>query len=191
MSSILLTPPAVEPLTLAEAKAYLRVEHDDDDAVVSALISAARMHIEAQTRRALITQTWRLARDGWPPQGRLAVVPVPLRSIVAARVYHEDGALQSIDTQAFTLDKAAAPALIAFAPWSLPVPTRRIAGIELDVEVGYGGAGSDVPQPLRQAIKLLLAHWYENRGLIALGHDVAVLPATIAAIIAPYRVLAL
>ena len=38
---------------------------------------------------------------------------------------------------------------------------------------------------------LLVAHWYENRGLIAVGHGVAVLPATVAALIAPYRVLSL
>jgi uncharacterized phiE125 gp8 family phage protein len=191
MSSILLTPPAVEPVTLAEAKAYLRVEHDDDDDVIAALVAGARMHVEAQTRRALITQTWRLARDIWPPDGRLAVVPVPLNAVAAARIYDEDGAPQAIDTQAFTIDKGAAPAIVAFAPWSLPGPGRAVAGIELDVEVGYGDAGTDVPQALRQAIKLLVAHWYENRGLIAVGHTVAVLPASVAALIAPYRVLSL
>jgi uncharacterized phiE125 gp8 family phage protein len=191
MSSILLTPPAAEPVTLAEAKAHLRVAHDDDDAVITALIAGARIHIEAQTRRALITQTWRLSHDLWPPDGRLAVVPVPVKQILAARVYDQDGAPQAVDTQAFTLDKAAAPAIIAFAPWSLPGPGRPVAGVEIDVEAGYGDAGADVPQPLRQAIKVLLARWYENRGLIAIGQTVAVLPATVAAIIAPYRVVLL
>jgi uncharacterized phiE125 gp8 family phage protein len=52
MSSILLTPPAVEPVPLADAKAYLRVEHDDDDDVISGIIEGARLQIEAQTRRA-------------------------------------------------------------------------------------------------------------------------------------------
>src|SRR5829696_8666709 len=92
MSAILLTRPAVEPVTLADAKAYLRVEHSDDDAVISALIAGARSHIEAQTRRALITQTWRFVRDAWPRDGRIAVVPSPLRQIIAARVYRLDGA---------------------------------------------------------------------------------------------------
>ncbi len=71
------------------------------------------------------------------------------------------------------------------------MPERPIAGIEIDVTVGYGDAGTDVPEPLRQAIRLLVAHWYENRGLIAVGHEVAILPQTVAALIAPYRVLAL
>ena len=130
-------------------------------------------------------------RDAWPRDGRIAVVPVPLAEIAAARVYREDGTTQAIDLQAFTADVAAAPAIVSFAPWSLPAPGRPLAGIELDVEVGYGDAGADVPEPLRQAIRLLVAHWYENRGLIAAGNAVAVLPASVAALIAPYRVLAL
>src|SRR3954469_24916091 len=140
MSSILLTPPAVEPVTLADAQAYLRVDHSDDDAVISALIAGARSHIEAQTKRALITQTWRLIRDGWPPDGRVAVVPAPLRSLVAARVYDAGGTPHAIDTGAFIADKAAAPPLLAFMPGTLAEPGRATAGIEIDVEVGYGDA---------------------------------------------------
>lgn len=191
MSSILLTPPAVEPVPLADAKAYLRVEHNDDDDVIAGLISGARLQVEAQTRRALVTQTWQLRRDSWPADGRLMVVPAPLREIVAARTYDSGGSAHPIDLQAFTLDTAAAPAVIAFAPWALPAPGRALAGIEIDVEAGYGDAPADVPRPLSRAIELLVAHWYENRGLIAAGHGVAVLPASVAAMIAPYRVLSL
>ena len=82
------------------------------------------------------------------------VVPAPLREIVAARVYDAGGAPHAVDLQAFTADTAAAPAVIGFAPWSLPAPGRTLAGIEIDVEVGYGDAAADVPPPLRQAIEL-------------------------------------
>jgi uncharacterized phiE125 gp8 family phage protein len=119
------------------------------------------------------------------------VVPAPLREIVAARTYDTAGAAHVIDLQAFTIDTAAAPAVIGFAPWSLPAPGRALAGIEIDIATGYGDAPADVPQPLRRAIELLVAHWYENRGLIATGQSVAVLPAAVAAMIAPYRVLSL
>jgi len=189
MSSILLTPPAVEPVTLAGAKAYLRVEHDTDDDVISGLIAGARLQVEAQTRRALIIQTWQIRRDSWPTDGRLMVVPAPLREIVAVRVYDSGGAPHAVDLQAFTANIAAAPGVIGFVPWSLP--GRTLAGIEIDIEAGYGDAAADVPQPLRRAIELLVAHWYEHRGLIAAGQSVAVLPATVAAMIAPYRVLSL
>jgi uncharacterized phiE125 gp8 family phage protein len=80
--------------------------------------------------------------------------------------------------------------LLAFA-WSLSEPGRTAAGVEIDVEVGYGGAPANVPESLRQALLLLVAHWYENRGMIAIGQTVAVLPMAVAALIAPYRVLSL
>jgi uncharacterized phiE125 gp8 family phage protein len=191
MPSILLTGPAAEPIALAEAKSFLRIEHDGDDDVIAALISGARIHVEAATRRALIAQTWRHVRDAWPADGRLKILPAPLREIVAARVYNSAGVAQDIDLQAFVADTTAAPGTIAFASWALPPPGRAVAGIEIDIETGYGDAASNIPDALRQAVRLLVAHWYENRGLTAIGHAVAVLPASVAALIAPYRVLAL
>jgi uncharacterized phiE125 gp8 family phage protein len=188
---MLLSGPAVEPLTLAEAKLFLRVEHDDDDDLIAALIAGSRIHVEAQTRRALITQTWRLTRDAWPQSGCFFVLPVPLVSLVAARVYTSESATQALDLAAFTVDKAPAPALLAFVPGTLPSPGRAKAGVELDVTTGYGAAPANVPAPLRQAIRLLTAHWYENRGLVAVGQSVAGLPASVGALIAPYQVLSL
>ena len=191
MPSILLSGPSVEPVTLTEAKQFLRVEHDDDDGLIAALIAGSRIHVEAQTRRALISQTWRLTRDAWPESGRLFVLPVPLVSLVAARIYIDNTTTQSVDVAAFTLDKAASPALLAFAAGALPSPGRRAAGVEIDIAVGYGAAPENVPEALRQAIRLLVAHWYENRGVVAVGETVATIPATVAALIAPYRVLSL
>jgi uncharacterized phiE125 gp8 family phage protein len=188
MSSILLTAPTLEPLTLDEAKAFLRVETGDDDDVIAALIAGARIHVEAQTRRALITQTWRISLDAWPVDGRLPVRPAPLQSLTAARIYDAGNVAHSLDPQNFVPDLGASE--LSFAPWALPVPGRMAAGIELDVVAGYGDAAADVPEALRQAIRLLIAHWYENRGLVAAG-TVSVLPQTVAALIAPYRVLSL
>ena len=186
MSSLLLAGPAAEPVTLAEAKHFIRVEHEDDDDVITALIAGARIHVEAATRRALMTQSWRVIRDCWPESGRLALLPVPLVSVDAARIRKQDGSAQPIDVATLTIDKAAAPATLAFmAP---PAPERAAGGIEIDITCGYGDAG-DVPEPLRQAIRMLVAHWYENRGLVS--GEVAMLPASVAALIAPYRVLGL
>jgi uncharacterized phiE125 gp8 family phage protein len=188
MPSILLSAPLVEPITLDEAKAYLRVEHDDDDDVIAALIAAARVHVEAQTRRVLITQSWRLVRDAWPGNGRIAVLPGPLQALTGARIYRFDGSTQAIDPQAFVIDTASVPATVSFGAGAPPAPGRAIGGIELDIDVGYGDAPEDVPADLRQAIRVLVTHWYENRGLIALGDSVAVLPETVAALLMPYRV---
>jgi uncharacterized phiE125 gp8 family phage protein len=188
MTSILLAAPAQEPVTLGDAKAFLRVEHDADDDVIAALIAAARVHVEAQTRRALIVQTWRIVRDAWPPDGRIAALPVPLRQVVAARVYKQDGTTQAVGLESVTLDRASAPAVIAFSGGML-APGRPVAGIELDIECGYGPAPGDVPPPLRQAIRMLVAHWYENRGIT--GDARALLPQGVTALIAPFRVLSL
>jgi len=191
MSAILLTPPAIEPLSLAAAKAFLRIEHDDDDDVIDALITGSRIHVEAQTRHALITQTWRLVRDCWPAGGVLPVLPVPLRMLVAARVYNAEGEVQAIPLDRFTVDTVSAPALIVSASGVPPVPGRAVAGIELDFEAGYGDSGTDVPEPLRHAVRLLVAHWYENRALISATGEIAVVPAAVSSLLAPYRVLSL
>jgi uncharacterized phiE125 gp8 family phage protein len=189
MSSILLTPPAIEPISLAEAKAFLRVEHDDDDDVITALVAGARIYVEAQTRRALITQTWRLVHDAWPRNGEVAVRPAPLRMLEAVRVYDGQGAPLEVEVDAFVVDTAGAR--LVFAPWTMPQPGWPVAGIELDVTVGYGDAATDVPEPLRQAIRLLVGHWYENRGLVSPDTAAPVLPLTVPALLAPYRLVSL
>ena len=189
MSSILLTGPVVEPLSLDDARSFLRVEHGDDDPLIAALIVSARMHVEGQGKTALISQDWRIVLDCWPHHGRIAVRPGPLKALKAARVYDCHGQPQTVDTQAFVPDRGAST--LAFMPWTMPVPGRIAAGIELDVTVGFGDAVADVPEPLRQAIRLLVGHWYENRGLVAAADKSTVLPSTVAALISSYRVLSL
>ena len=191
MPSILLAGPAAEPITLAEAKQFLRVEHDDDDDIIAALIAGSRIHVETQTRRALITQSWRLTRDVWPAAGWVALLPVPVKTLDAVRVYRSDGTTLALDLSGFVLDKSAAPARLSFVHGVPPAPGRPAAGIEIDVTCGYGDTGANVPEPLRHAIRLLVAHWHENRGIVAAGGEVAMLPQSVAALIAPYRVLAL
>src|SRR4029453_8792293 len=97
MSFFLLTGPAIEPLSLDEAKAFLRVEHSDDDQIISALIAGAR--IETQSQVALITQGWVIVLDCWPQLGRIVVRPGPLKSLHAARFYDLNGNAHAIDTQ--------------------------------------------------------------------------------------------
>jgi uncharacterized phiE125 gp8 family phage protein len=187
---VITSAPAVEPLSLDEAKLFLRVEHNDDDALIGALITASRIHVETETRCVLITQSWRIVLDGWPECGRLRVRPAPLRALTAARVYDVQGNAHAIDLQAFVPDPGASE--LAFMPWVLMQPARIAAGIELDVMVGHGDTALDVPEPLRQAMRLLIAHWYENRSLVV--SDFArggALPRSVAALIAPYRMLSL
>jgi len=189
MSAILLTPPALEPVSLSEAKQFLRVDHDDDDAVITSLIAAARAQIEALTRRALLTQTWRIVRDAWPSDGRLRAGPAPLQTVVAARVFDTDGNAISFDPSVFIVE--AEHAMLAAPAFALPAPGRIFAGIEIDVVSGFGDDAEDVPAPLRQAIRHLVAHWYDNRGLVAIGGTLSMMPASVNAMIGAYRALSL
>jgi uncharacterized phiE125 gp8 family phage protein len=186
MPSILLTGPVIEPWSVAEAKSFLRAENDNDDTVIASLIAAARSHVEAMTRCALIAQTWRFVLDQWPRDGRVKLGRGPLRSLVAARVYDSAGSAAAIDVETFVIDKASG--VIAPSAWALPAPGRASAGIEFDVEIGFGTAATDVPDVLRHAVRTLVAHWYENRGLIAIGQSVAMMPASVSAMITSYRV---
>ena len=91
MTSYLLAGPAIEPVSLSEAKAYCRVDGDAEDGLVATLVAAARVHVEAHTCRALIAQSWRAVRDGWP----MGCVPLPVTpaiSLTAIRAYDEDDA---------------------------------------------------------------------------------------------------
>lgn len=186
MPTILLEPPASEPISLAEAKNFLRVEHDADDALISSLIAAARGQVESATRRVLITQTWRIVLDRWPASARIIAPVNPLRALLAARVLAADGTPTALDMDAFTLNTVAVPGVIAFERANVSEPGRALAGIELDVSAGYGEVAS-VPAPLLQAIRLLLARAYEHRDRVADDK----LPDNVARLVAPYRVVML
>src|SRR3954471_1677907 len=87
--------PAVEPLTLGEAKAFLRVDGTDDDMLIADLIVAVRMLAEGWLRRSLIGQSWQLAFDGgvpetvWLPMG-------PAIAIAGVTVVGRDGSTVGI-----------------------------------------------------------------------------------------------
>ena len=89
MKATLTVPPAGEPLTLAEAKPHLRVDLNDDDALITALISAAREQVEFLTGQRLITQTWELelaAGERCMLEGLL-----PIQSLSSTSPYTLDG----------------------------------------------------------------------------------------------------
>jgi uncharacterized phiE125 gp8 family phage protein len=185
MAAILLTPPAVEPVSLAESKHWLRVEHDADDGLIAALTASVRREIEVATRRVLVTQTWRIVLNCWPRAGRIVSPVNPLQGIEAARVFDESGMPIALDAEGFVLDAASLPAIIAFMPAAVAQPGRVLAGIEIDVTAGHGEA-EDVPGPLVQALRLLLAHRYEHR-----GDAFAAMPADVERLIAPFRILSI
>jgi uncharacterized phiE125 gp8 family phage protein len=187
MPAIQIEEPGIEPLSLTEAKAFLRVEHAADDDLIASLIKAARCEVESVTRRALITQGFRIVLDGWPESGRVISPVSPLRSVTAARVRAMDGSASNLNLAVFTLDAVSSPGVIQFDRGAALEPGKTIAGIEIEITAGYGETSASVPEPLRQAMRLLIACYYENRDKVENDK----LPEAVAALIAPYRVVSL
>ncbi len=87
MALIINVPPASEPVSLAEAKTYLRITDSDDDALINSMVTAIRQKAETWTRRLFITQTWTLWLD-WAPEGAMLPIPLsPLQSVVDIKSY--------------------------------------------------------------------------------------------------------
>jgi uncharacterized phiE125 gp8 family phage protein len=185
MTPQLLAPPVLEPVTLDEARDYLRLDSEEEDELLESLIRAARHLVEAASGQMLIHQTWRLSLNAWPVMGRLRLPIEPLDAIISARVLDEAGAAQEIDLSLLAIDAGARPPAI-LAIGALPQPGRRVNGIEIDVRAGHGAMPADVPPQLRLAVLKLVAHWFENRG-DATGERISAMPGEVTALTAPWR----
>jgi uncharacterized phiE125 gp8 family phage protein len=192
MTSILLEGPSVEPVSLAEAKAYLRVDHAHEDQLIQTLIAASRVHVEAATRRALIEQSWRVTADAWPG-GRDVRLPIgPLQELLAIRVFDADGEATELELTQFIIEAGSAPGRIAMprSVGGLPAAREKLA-VEIDFVVGYGEAAEDVPAGLKQAMLVLIAHWFEHRDAVLMAGSGAIVPGGFDRVVAPYRVVSL
>lgn len=190
MALTLVTAPAVEPIDLATAKAHLRVDITDDDSLITALITAARQHVEVITRRALITQTWDLSLDAWP-EGNTILVPLPPLQSMASITYKDSaGTVYTMPATNYIVDTAEEPGRIVLAYGKLwPSVTLYPAGaITVRFTAGYGNAVA-VPQTIKHAILLLVAQWYENREATVGGAVQREIPFAVEALLWPYRVM--
>lgn len=185
MTPLALTPPAIEPVSLSQAKDFLRILTDDEDELLGTLITAARLMIEAASGRLLIEQSWRLVLDGWPQGGEIRLPFSPVRSLVAARVYPASGPAEMAAPSSLTLVEGSDPPLIRIAG-PVPASGRAYAAIEIDLVAGFGATSDAVPAPLRQAVLRLACRWFEHRGDVV-SRDAMRLPAEIAALVAPFR----
>lgn len=185
MTPILIAPPGVEPLALDDVKAWLRVTDDSEDDVIGALIASARLVVEALTRRSLMAQTWRLTLDRLPPDG-FALPMSPVRSITAIRIYAASGAAEVVPQERYALEQDLGTGRLRFLI-DPPQPARPRGGVEIDFVTGFADTPQGVPAPLRQAMRLLVARWYENRGDVEADADMNRTPADVAALVSPYR----
>lgn len=190
MTPIRIDGPAVEPITLAAMRAYLRLDPDDtsEDALVQSLVTAARAAIEVETRRVLVPGRFRLMLTAWPADGVLPVPLSPLRTVEQVGLVDAQGVVEPVDLAPFRIgpDPWEAPCLL-IAPGA-PLLLRKAALIE--VTSGCGGDGPSVPAPLLHAIRMSVADWFEHRGDDEPDTRRA-LPAAVESLIGPHRLMRL
>jgi len=156
----ILTQPATEPVSLADAKAHLAVTHSADDALIGSLIKSARRHVEHVTGLRLITQTWEAVFDRFP-DGPLQLAGWPLQSVTAVEYLDENEAAQTLASSAYVVDEYRRPGWISPVD-SWPATQDTYNAVVVTFVVGYGDA-DDVPDDLIAAIKMILAGLYANR----------------------------
>jgi hypothetical protein len=185
MGLLQIIPPAVEPISVDEAKDWLRERGDDQNGVITALTRSAREYCEVKTGRQLITATWQLVLDSFYDQrytqygsfsdlryGKynslnnwaIRVPRSPLQAVTSITYIDPSGITQTLDPSQYQVDLVSEPARVAPAyaiPW--PVTRSVMAAITVTFRAGFGDQASEVPDGIRQAMRLLIAHWYENR----------------------------
>jgi uncharacterized phiE125 gp8 family phage protein len=196
LSTQLITPPAAEPISLAQAKQHLRVDFDDEDDYITGLIVAARGYAEKVTKRAFFNQTWCRTMDFFPvwnavDRGRLPAdrlswpyptwywdrvtidLPHPqLVSVTSIQYIDSNGEQQTLPTDAYRVDTSSTPGRIVPAPGMLwPFINGYVPGsIKITFVAGSYGDGvqtSTIPQTIVQAMLLLIGHWYVSREAVS------------------------
>lgn len=171
--------PAEEPVTTAELKTWLRVEHSSDDTLIDSLGKTARILAERLIGRQMVTASWILSLDGFPwpggwaflenpmvfPDPHTILLPkAPLASVSSVTYYDIGNTLRTLSSSVYVVDAATDPGRIVLGMGQVwPVTRLRPGAVRVTFSAGYGGA-SAVPEDLKTAIKIATAFWYENRG---------------------------
>ncbi len=165
------TAPAFEPVTLAEAKAHLRVDTATDDAYIGSLISAAREWCEQYLDRTLVHTQWVMRFDRFPPDGTMDIeLPRPpmatagTTTAVAMTFTFENGTTSTYSTASYRVDRDGVPGTVkTLYGQTWPPHLQDDNAISVTWWGGYGASGTSVPAAIRHAILMLTAHWYESR----------------------------
>jgi uncharacterized phiE125 gp8 family phage protein len=173
----IVTPPAEEPVSLTEAKAQCSIAASivAHNQLLERLIKTARQWCESRINRQFCTATWDLTLDAFPRSATgSAIDPIqlpraPLASVVHLKYIDVNGTLQTLATSDYQVLTAREPGEIRPAYglcW--PVPRFQAEAVQIRFTCGYGEAAA-VPEPAREAMLLLVNHWFENRSPVLVG----------------------
>ncbi len=171
------TSPAVEPVTVAEAKAHLRVDVSDDDTYIGTLITAAREWCEQYLDRTLVNTQWVMRFDSFPPDGTQDIeLPRPPMSLagtttaVSLTFTSETGGTQAYSTASFRVDRNSTPGAVkTLYGQTWPPHLMDDNAVSVTWWAGYGSAGSSVPAAVRHAILMVVGILYEKRAAAESG----------------------
>lgn len=188
---VVVTPPAIEPLTAADVMAERRNDDDTDMAGIERRITTARQRVESDTGRALITQTLDLYFDRFPC-GSTLLLPMPtLQSVTTVTTYDLSNVATVWSSSNYYLDTASEPGRLVLASGSFwPTDLRDVNAIIVRVVAGYGTTAATVPAALRSAMHLLIGQYDEQRENVLVSQfagQLIELPQGYDTLIAPYR----
>lgn len=192
MALKLIAGPAIEPVTLDEAKQHLRVDSDDDDALIESLIVAARNFVERYLGRALIEQTWDLYLDKFPTTGPIEIPLCPVISVDGV-FYGEDSPETEFDAESYRTDVVSEPARISLpSGGAWPTVTEGSNVVRVRFTAGYPDGDDSPPAPnvpaqFKQAMLLAMGSMYENRESVVVGPAVSEMPFAFEALLKPHR----
>lgn len=189
MTLKLITAPATEPVTLAEAKAQCRVDVSDEDSLITALIVAARQEAEHILGRALITQTWERVVDAFPDVELELGMP-PVQSVTSITYVDLAGVTQTLAAPSYVLDNTLEPGFVLpAAGYTWPETFDTVNAVRVRFTSGYGASASNVPQSIRTWVLMRVATLYKFREEAAVGVSVTEMPARhLDRLLDPYRV---
>lgn len=184
------TAPEQEPVSLEDAKEHLRVEGEDEDALIAMKLAAARSELEETIRRAIITQTWRLKLDAFPDgAGDILLPRPPLQSVTSITYVDADGATQTLATSVYEAQADEEPARVTLKyGQNWPAVRDQPNAVTVTFEAGYGDSPEDVPAPLRAWLLLRMAELYENREPTVIGTVVGRMQDTLDRLADPFVV---
>ncbi|MEQ8251877.1 MAG: head-tail connector protein [Oceanibaculum nanhaiense] len=167
MSLIRVTAPEQLPVSLEEAKEYLRVDHDDDDQGILTMIRAATERLDGTAGLpglCLITQVWELRRDRLPPV--LSLPLPPCQSVDEVHYLDPDGVQHLLAPDAYEATGLGdiAPARLAPARGlSWPAMAAHPESVTIRFTAGFGDDPEDVPEAIRMAILRQVSLMYDVR----------------------------
>lgn len=182
---VLVTGPASLPLTRDQVKQQLDVPYSDKDELIDGLIMAATSYLDGWTGilgRCLVSQTWRQDFDQLSRCMRIPLAPVI--SITSLKYDDANDAEQTIGSSNYTvLNDDLGPYVEFISTYSSPTLHVERPGVRVTYVAGY----ADVPQAIKQAMLLLIRHWFDNPTAVIVGTSAQALPFAVDALLGPWR----